>query len=165
MWQMDIVPSLLISVRKLTQYPSLTIFAGNVATNDMVSELILSAKVDVVKVGIGSGSLCSTRLKTGVGVPQLSVVDMCSDAANGLSGHIISDGGIVNVGDFSKAFAGGGHLWWILCWTCRSGGELVEKDGKQYKISYGMSSKLAQDKHNGGMNKYRSSEGKVRSSI
>jgi GMP reductase len=147
------------------QYPKLTIFAGNVATNDMVSELILSAKVDVVKVGIGSGSLCSTRLKTGVGVPQLSVVDMCSDAANGLSGHIISDGGIVNVGDFSKAFAGGGHFVMaggFFAGHTESGGELVEKDGKQYKISYGMSSKLAQDKHNGGMNKYRSSEGKVR---
>ena len=64
------------------EYPDLTIIAGNVATGDMVQELILYAKVDIVKCGIGSGALCITRTKTGVGVPQLSVCDECSETAN-----------------------------------------------------------------------------------
>ena len=68
--------------RELEDYPKLTIFAGNVATGDMVQELMISAKVDVVKCGIGSGSVCSTRLKTGVGVPQLSVCLECSEVAD-----------------------------------------------------------------------------------
>ncbi len=148
------------------EYPNLTIFAGNVATGDMVQELLLSAKVDVVKCGIGSGSVCSTRLKTGVGIPQLSVCIECSEVANGLSGHMISDGGCVLPGDLSKAFGAGAHfvmLGGVLSGHHESGGELVtEADGTKYKLFYGMSSQHAQDKYNGGLQKYRSSEGKVR---
>ena len=147
-------------------YPALTIFAGNVATGDMVQELLLSAKVDVVKCGIGSGSVCSTRLKTGVGIPQLSVCIECSEVANGLGGHMISDGGCVLPGDLSKAFGAGSHfvmLGGVLSGHDESGGELVVgDDNRQYKLFYGMSSKHAQDKYNGGMQSYRSSEGKVR---
>ena len=127
---------------------------------------MLSAQVDVVKCGIGSGSVCSTRLKTGVGIPQLSVCIECSEVANGLSGHMISDGGCVLPGDLSKAFGAGAHfvmLGGVLSGHDESGGELVtEDDGTKYKLFYGMSSQHAQDKYNGGLQKYRSSEGKVR---
>lgn len=147
-------------------YPDLTIFAGNVATGDMVQELLLTAKVDVIKCGIGSGSVCSTRLKTGIGMPQLSVCMNCSEVANGLNGHIISDGGCTLPGDISKAFGAGAHfvmLGGMLSGHDESGGETItEKNGDQYKLFYGMSSEFAQKKHNGGMQKYRSSEGKVR---
>tara|TARA_B100000524_G_scaffold160956_1_gene81913 strand:+ start:567 stop:1613 length:1047 start_codon:yes stop_codon:yes gene_type:complete len=147
------------------EYPQLTIIAGNVATGDMVQELILYAKVDIVKCGIGSGALCITRTKTGVGVPQLSVCDECSESANGLDGHIVSDGGCVLPGDISKAFCAGAHfvmLGGMLGGHDESGGEIIEEEGVKYKMIYGMSSKLAQDKHLGGMKSYRSSEGKVR---
>lgn len=147
-------------------YPTLTIFAGNVATGDMVQELLLTAKVDVVKCGIGSGSVCSTRLKTGIGIPQLSVCINCSEVANGLNGHIISDGGCTLPGDISKAFGGGAHfvmLGGMLSGHDESGGDtIIEPNGKKFKLFYGMSSKHAQDKFNGGLQKYRSSEGKVR---
>jgi len=147
-------------------YPKLTIFAGNVATGDMVQELLLTAKVDVVKCGIGSGSVCSTRLKTGIGIPQLSVCMQCSEVANGLSGHMISDGGCTLPGDVSKAFGAGAHfvmLGGMLSGHDESGGETVtDTTGRQFKLFYGMSSKHAQDKFNGGLQKYRSSEGKVR---
>ena len=75
-------------------FPDKIIVAGNVATREMVEELLINGKVDVVKVGIGPGSACTTRLKTGVGIPQLSAVLECSDAAHGLGGAIIADGGI-----------------------------------------------------------------------
>ena len=147
-------------------YPKLTIFAGNVATGDMVQELMISAKVDVVKCGIGSGSVCSTRLKTGVGVPQLSVCLECSEVANGLNGQIISDGGCTLPGDISKAFGAGAHfvmLGGMLAGHDESGGELLElPNGKRVKRFYGMSSEFAQNLHNGGMKKYRSSEGKIK---
>tara|TARA_B100001248_G_C27393864_1_gene464160 strand:- start:1782 stop:2822 length:1041 start_codon:yes stop_codon:yes gene_type:complete len=147
-------------------YPELTIFAGNVATGDMVQELLLTAKVDVVKCGIGSGSVCSTRLKTGVGIPQLSVCIDCSEVANGLGGHIISDGGCTLPGDVSKAFGAGAHftmLGGMLSGHDESSGDLItDAYGKKFKLFYGMSSQHAQDKFNGGMQKYRSSEGKVR---
>lgn len=146
-------------------YPKLTIFAGNIATGDMVKELLLYSKVDVVKCGIGSGQLCITRTKTGVGVPQLSVSIECSESANGLNGHIISDGGCNTPGDISKALCGGAHfvmLGGMLGGHKESGGDLITENGKQYKMIYGMSSKFAQDKYYGGMNSYRSSEGKVR---
>lgn len=147
------------------EYPDLVIIAGNVATSDIVQELLISAKVDIVKCGIGSGSVCSTRLKTGVGVPQLSVCLNCSEAANGLDGHIVSDGGCTMPGDIAKAFGAGAHfvmLGGMLAGHDESGGETVERNGKQFKMFYGMSSEYAQNKFNGGMNNYRSSEGKVR---
>ena len=147
------------------KYPTLTIIAGNVATSDMVQELLISAKVDVVKCGIGSGSVCSTRLKTGVGMPQLSVCSECSEVANGLGGHIVSDGGCQRPGDVAKAFGGGAHfvmMGGMMAGHEESGGETVEENGKKYKLFYGMSSEHAQNKHHGGMAEYRSSEGKIR---
>lgn len=146
-------------------YPHLTIIAGNVATSDMVQELLISAKVDVVKCGIGSGSVCSTRLKTGVGMPQLSVCGDCAEVANGLGGHIVSDGGCKLAGDIAKALGAGAHfvmMGGMMAGHEESAGETIEENGKKYKMFYGMSSEYAQDKHNGGMAKYRSSEGKVR---
>ena len=146
-------------------YPDLTIIAGNVATTDMVQELLISARVDIVKCGIGGGSVCSTRLKTGVGIPQLSVCGECSEVANGLDGHIVSDGGCKVSGDISKAFGAGAHfvmMGGMMAGHDESGGEIIEEDGIKYKMFYGMSSEYAQDKHNGGMAKYRSSEGKVK---
>ena len=92
--------------RMRTQYPNVTLVAGNVVTREIVEELIISG-VDVVKVGIGSGAVCTTRLQTGVGMPQFSAVMECSDAAHGVGGMIISDGGICYPGDVSKAFGGG----------------------------------------------------------
>lgn len=148
-----------------SDYPTLTIIAGNVATSDMVQELLISAKVDVVKCGIGSGSVCSTRLKTGVGMPQLSVCAECSEVANGLNGHIVSDGGCQRPGDVAKAFGAGAHfvmMGGMMAGHEESGGETVEENGKKYKLFYGMSSEHAQNKHSGGMAKYRSSEGKLR---
>ncbi len=147
-------------------YPTLTIFAGNIATSDMVQELILTAKVDVVKCGIGSGSVCSTRLKSGVGVPQLSVCMSCSEVANGLNGHIVSDGGCTIPGDIAKAFGSGAHfvmLGGMIAGHTETLGDIItDENGKQYKLFYGMSSEHAQDKYNGGLQQYRSSEGKLR---
>ena len=132
----------------------------------MVQELILSAKVDVVKCGIGSGSVCSTRLKSGVGVPQLSVCMSCSEVANGLNGHIVSDGGCTIPGDIAKAFGSGAHfvmLGGMIAGHTETLGDIItDESGKQYKLFYGMSSEYAQDKYNGGLQQYRSSEGKMR---
>lgn len=149
------------------RYPQITIIAGNVATGDMVQELLITARVDVVKCGIGSGSVCSTRLKTGVGVPQLSVCLECAEVANGLGGHIISDGGCTLPSDVCKAFGGGAHMVMLggaLAGHEQSGGEVIEEEGgKRYLMFYGMSSEYCQKKHYGGMDKsYKSSEGKVR---
>ena len=146
-------------------YKNLTIIAGNVATGDMAQELLMSAKVDIVKCGIGSGSVCSTRLKTGVGMPQLSVCAECSEVANGLGGNIVSDGGCKLPGDIAKAFGGGAHfvmMGGMMAGHDESDGELIEENGKKYKMFYGMSSEYAQNKHNGSMAEYRSSEGKVK---
>lgn len=123
----------------------------------MVEELILVG-ADIVKVGIGPGSVCTTRIKTGVGYPQLSAVIECADAAHGLGGHIISDGGCVCPGDIAKAYGAGADfvmLGGMLAGHEESGGTTVEIDGKKYKQFYGMSSKTAMDKHTGGMNDYR----------
>lgn len=143
-------------------YPTKTIIAGNVVTGEMVEELILVG-ADIVKVGIGPGSVCTTRIKTGVGYPQLSAVIECADAAHGLGGHIISDGGCVCPGDIAKAYGAGADfvmLGGMLAGHEESGGSTVEVDGKKYKEFYGMSSKEAIDKHSGGLNDYRAAEGK-----
>jgi GMP reductase len=145
------------------KYPKKVIIAGNVVTAEMTEELIL-AGADIVKVGIGPGSVCTTRLKTGVGYPQLSAVIECADAAHGLKGHIISDGGCVHPGDCSKAYGGGADFVMaggMFAGHDESGGEVVEKDGKKYKLFYGMSSEHAMNKHGSGLKSYRSSEGKV----
>ena len=116
-------------------FPNLIIVAGNVATRDMVEELIINGKVDGVKIGIGPGSACLTRLKTGVGVPQLSAIIECADAAHGCGGFIIGDGGITCPGDMAKAFGGGADF--VMCGGVFSGhdenpGELIEEDGVKY---------------------------------
>ena len=145
------------------KYPGKVIMAGNVVTGEMVEELLL-AGADIIKVGIGPGSVCTTRVKTGVGYPQLSAIIECSDAAHGLGGQIISDGGCKVPGDVVKAFGGGADfvmLGGMLAGHEESGGELIEKDGKQYKLFYGMSSETAMTKYAGGVADYRASEGKT----
>ncbi|MFT5162420.1 MAG: GMP reductase [Alteromonadaceae bacterium] len=145
------------------QFPDKSIVAGNVVTGEMVEELILSG-ADIVKVGIGPGSVCTTRVKTGVGYPQLSAVMECADAAHGLGGHIISDGGCSTPGDVAKAFGGGSDFVMIggmFAGHDESAGDLVERDGKKFKTFYGMSSQTAMDKHAGGVAEYRASEGKT----
>ncbi|ALC16957.1 guanosine 5'-monophosphate oxidoreductase [Desulfuromonas soudanensis] len=144
-------------------WPEKTIVAGNVVTGEMVEELLLSG-ADIVKVGIGPGSACTTRVKTGVGYPQLSAVIECADAAHGLGGRIISDGGCASAGDVAKAFGGGADfvmLGGMFAGHDESGGELVERGGITYKLFYGMSSATAMEKHAGGVAEYRSSEGKT----
>ncbi|XP_026514218.1 GMP reductase 2 [Terrapene carolina triunguis] len=148
-------------VRK--RFPDHTIMAGNVVTGEMVEELILSG-ADIIKVGIGPGSVCTTRKKTGVGYPQLSAVLECADAAHGLNGHIISDGGCSCPGDVAKAFGAGADfvmLGGMLAGHTESGGELIERGGKKYKLFYGMSSEVAMKKYAGGVAEYRASEGRA----
>jgi GMP reductase len=143
-------------------FPHLTIMAGNVVTGDMTEELIL-AGADIVKVGIGPGSVCTTRKMTGVGYPQLSAVIECADAAHGLGGQICADGGCSVPGDLAKAFGGGADfimLGGMLAGHDESAGEMVERDGKKFKRFYGMSSRIAMEKHAGGVARYRASEGK-----
>ena len=147
-----------------SKFPNITLIAGNVVTREIVEELIITGLVDIIKVGIGSGAVCTTRLQTGVGMPQFSSVLECSDAAHGLNAMIISDGGICCSGDISKAFGGGADF--VMMGNMFSGhdeceGELIEEDGKKYKIFYGMSSDTAMNKYHGGVASYRSSEGKT----
>ena len=168
--------------RKL--YPNIVIIAGNVVTGEMTEELIL-AGADIVKVGIGPGSVCTTRIQTGVGYPQLSAVIECADAAHGLGGHIIADGGCTCPGDVAKAFAGGADfvmLGGMLAGHDEGGGDVITKyyettelvyeignhldkhtkkvETKQFVQFYGMSSDAANTKHFGGLKDYRSSEGR-----
>lgn len=168
------------------KYPTHTIIAGNVVTPDITEELILRG-ADIVKVGIGPGSVCTTRIKTGVGYPQLSAVIECADAAHGLGGHIIADGGCTCPGDVAKAFGAGADfvmLGGMLAGTDAGGGELIRKyfntgqyfiagedrmgipnyepviEGRDFVKFYGMSSREAQGK-NGEIKNYRASEGRV----
>ena len=164
-----------------TLYPHIVIIAGNVVTADQTQELILNG-ADIVKVGIGPGSVCTTRIKTGVGYPQLSAVIECADAAHGLGGHIIADGGCTCPGDIAKAFAGGADfvmLGGMLAGHDEGGGKVITKhfangeatkldngnflphyEQKQFVQFYGMSSKAANDKHFEGLKEYRASEGR-----
>lgn len=163
-------------------FPESIIMAGNVVTQEMTEELIIHGLVDIVKVGIGSGSVCTTRLKTGVGYPQLSAVMECADAAHGLGGLICSDGGCKVVGDICKAF--GGNSDFVMLGSIFAGADQCEGDWQyeykshthgfwqpfdagnsmeQRKVSlkyYGMSSKNAMDKHHNGVAHYRTAEGK-----
>ena len=167
-------------VREFRQnYPHIVIIAGNVVTGEMTEELIL-AGADIIKVGIGPGSVCTTRIQTGVGYPQLSAVIECADAAHGLGGHIIADGGCTTPGDVAKAFAGGADfvmLGGMLAGHDEGGGEVISKTYKTDELDanctdyvhieknfvqfYGMSSKSANDKHFDGLKDYRSSEGRT----
>lgn len=168
-------------VRK--EFPNINIIAGNVVTADMTQELIL-AGADVVKVGIGPGSVCTTRIQTGVGYPQLSAVIECADAAHGLGGHVIADGGCTCPGDVAKAFSAGADfvmLGGMLAGHEEGGGEVIVKryktgeyhtslsgetldavyDNKVFVRFYGMSSDTAMNKHSGGVANYRTSEGRT----
>lgn len=143
-------------------WPELVIMAGNVVTGEMTEQLILSG-ADIVKVGIGPGSVCTTRKMTGVGYPQLSAVIECADAAHGLSGQICADGGCTTPGDVAKAFGAGADfvmLGGMFAGHNESGGECVERDGQMLRRFYGMSSKAAMDRHAGGVAGYRAAEGK-----
>jgi len=145
------------------QYPTKVIMAGNVVTGEMVEELLL-AGADIIKVGIGPGSVCTTRVKTGVGYPQLSAIIECADAAHGLGGQIVSDGGCKVPGDIAKAFGGGADfvmLGGMLAGHTESGGKTVKINGEKFKQFYGMSSETAMNKHVGGVANYRASEGKT----
>ncbi|KAM9739800.1 GMP reductase 1 isoform 2-T3 [Dama dama] len=137
--------------------------AGNVVTGEMVEELILSG-ADIIKVGVGPGSVCTTRTKTGVGYPQLSAVIECADSAHGLKGHIISDGGCTCPGDVAKAFGAGADfvmLGGMFSGHTECAGEVIERNGQKLKLFYGMSSETAMKKHSGGVAEYRASEGKT----
>ncbi len=174
------IPKLLDFVKEVRQkFPHLLLMVGNVVTGDMTQDLILSG-ADIVKVGIGPGSVCTTRKLTGVGRPQLSAILECADAAHGVGGLVCADGGCTCAGDVAKAFGAGADfvmLGGMLAGADEAAGELIEKtiqtneflpDGKtlickkeKFKQFYGMSSQLAQEKHFGGMACYRASEGKV----
>ena len=159
------------------RYPEHTIIAGNVVTADMTQELILRG-ADIIKVGIGPGSVCTTRIQTGVGYPQLSAIIECADAAHGLGGHIIADGGCTCPGDVAKAFGAGADfvmLGGMLAGHDEGGGEIISKsfptdeyvkgvqqwDTECFVKFYGMSSETAMNKHHGGVADYRSSEGRT----
>ena len=162
------------------RHPEVTIIAGNVVTADITEELLLKG-ADIVKVGIGPGSVCTTRIKTGIGYPQLSAVMECADAAHGLGGHIIADGGCASAGDVVKAFAGGAdfvQLGGLLAGTDEGGGDLITKSyitneqqestsagvgkrvQKSYVEFYGNSTTIAQEDF-GGVQEHRTSEGRI----
>src|SRR3990167_3078306 len=143
-------------------YPKMVIMAGNVVTGEMAEELILSG-ADIVKIGIGPGSVCTTREKTGVGYPQLSAIIECADAAHGLGGQVCADGGCATPGDVAKAFAAGADfvmLGGMLAGHDETLGEVIEENGKKYKRFYGMSSSEAMERHHGSIADYRASEGR-----
>jgi GMP reductase len=144
--------------------PFSIIMAGNVCTPEMVQELVINGRVDIVKIGIGPGSVCTTRLKTGCGYPQLSAIAECADVAHGLSAHICADGGIKNAGDVCKALGAGADFVMIgslLSGTDECDGEWFYNDSCQERqLKYhGMSSKEAQTLHHGKMDDYKSAEG------
>jgi GMP reductase len=146
------------------KYPDKIIIAGNVCTSEGVLGLVIEGKVDIVKVGIGSGSCCTTRKQTGIGMPQLSSVIECADTAHGMDAHIISDGGLQVIGDFSKAYGAGADFVMsgsMFAGHDESGGKMIEENGKFYKVFYGMSSDTAMSIYSGGVAKYKSSEGKT----
>ena len=150
-------------VKKVREaFPEKIIIAGNVATREMTEALIL-AGADIVKIGIGPGSVCTTRKVAGVGYPQLSAISECADAAHGLNGHVMSDGGCSSPGDVAKAFAAGADfvmLGGMLAGHDESGGELIEDIGGSYKSFYGMSSARAMETHYGEIANHRAPEGK-----
>lgn len=163
------IPNMLTFCMKVRQaFPDKIIVAGNVATPDMVTTLCIEGGVDIVKAGIGGGSACTTRLKTGVGVPQLSCIMDCGDAAHGVGKYIIGDGGITCPGDLSKAFCGGADfvmMGGVFAGHDENPGDVIIKEvngtQKKFKMFYGMSSTHAMFTHYGKKNSYRSSEGKV----
>ncbi len=145
------------------RWPEKILIAGNVVTAEMTEALILSG-ADIIKIGIGPGSVCTTRKVAGVGYPQLSAVIECADAAHGLGGFIMADGGCQSPGDVAKAFGAGADfvmLGGMLSGHDECAGDDVIDDGVRYKQFYGMSSDTAMNKHSGGVATYRASEGKT----
>ena len=141
------------------KYPTKIIIAGNVVTPEMTEELIING-ADVVKIGIGPGSVCTTRTMTGVGVPQFSAILDCADAANGVDGHIMADGGCVYPGDIAKAFGGGAHM--VMIGGMLAGHDESEQPVVDGKIEfYGMSSDRAREKHGKRKDGYRGNEGRL----
>lgn len=140
------------------------------SNQDSEPQVIWDIEVDcpthsfIANNSIVHNSACTTRLKTGVGMPQLSAVLECADAAHGVDGHLISDGGITCPGDMAKAFGAGADFVMVggqFAGHDQNPGEVIEEDGKYYKMFYGMSSHKAQETHYGVINTYRSSEGRV----
>jgi GMP reductase len=149
--------------RVRSEYPDKIIMAGNVVTGEMTEELILSG-ADIVKVGIGPGSVCTTRKMTGVGYPQLSAVIECADAAHGLKGLVCSDGGCKVPGDIAKAFGAGADFVMtgsMLAGHKESEMRLIKRGGKRYVEYYGSSSHEAMKRHGKSGTTYRASEGKL----
>jgi GMP reductase len=164
------------------EFPDKVIVAGNVVTPEMVEELIING-ADIVKIGIGPGSVCTTRTMTGVGVPQFSAIVECADAANGVDGHIMADGGCVHPGDIAKAFGGGAHMVMIggmLAGHKEGGGQIITKhtatggahkldngtyvphfEEQQFVEFYGMSSDRAREVHGKRKDGYRGNEGRL----
>jgi GMP reductase len=143
-------------------FPDKIIVAGNVVTGSMAHTLALECGVDIIKVGIGSGSACLTRRQTGVGRPQLQTVIECVETCKNISAYIASDGGIKYPGDMSKAFGAGAHfvmLGGVFSGHDENPGEIIEENDQKYKLFYGMSSCYAMEKYFGKMEDYRSSEG------
>jgi GMP reductase len=152
------------ALRRLREkFSRATIMAGNVATTEQTQELLI-AGADIVKVGIGPGSVCTTRLKTGVGYPQLSAIAECADVAHGLDGHVCADGGCRWAGDVCKAFGAGADFVMVggmISGTNECNGTWIEKNGQRFFRYYGMASNEAMNKYNGGAADYRAAEGKV----
>jgi GMP reductase len=145
--------------------PGSVIMAGNVCTPEMVQELLLSGGVDIVKIGIGPGSACTTRIVTGIGYPQLSATIECADAAHGLKGHMVADGGCTTPGDVAKAFGAGADfvmLGGMLAGHDECDGEwTLDDSGRRIGFGfYGMSSREAMERFDGGKKDYRASEGR-----
>jgi GMP reductase len=163
------IPNLISFCKKVrARYPNHILIAGNVATSEMAEALCLEGKIDVIKAGIGPGSACLTRKKTGVGVPQLSCIMECADAVHGINHHVVGDGGITCPGDLAKAFCGGADF--VMMGGMFSGhlenpGEVIERivggEVKKFKMFYGMSSTFAMNTHYGKKDNYRASEGKT----
>ena len=153
------------TVRKLC--PDHIIIAGNVVTNEITEEIIL-AGADIVKIGIGPGSACTTRKMTGVGYPQLSAVIECADSAHGVAneqgvGRIIADGGQQYPSCVAKAFCGGADFNMygsMFSGYEQSGGKTIEKDGKKFKEYFGSSSNKAMKEFYGKKDAHRASEGR-----
>jgi GMP reductase len=146
------------------KWPKSILIAGNVVTPEGVEELS-QVGVDLVKVGIGSGSMCLTRRVAGVGYPQLSAVLECAQIAEAFGIGIVADGGIIYPGDFAKSFVAGSAFVMaggMFAGHDECGGEIRHGEhGELRMLHYGMSSKTANEKYNGGLSDYRASEGRT----
>ena len=144
------------------KYPNKIIMAGNIVTKEYIP-ILNDLGIDIIKMGIGSGSVCTTRIQTGVGYPQLSAILESKDTIKELGLRLISDGGIQNPGDVAKALCAGADfvmLGGLFSGHTECNGELVVENDIEYKLFYGMSSDVAMKKYDGEVKKYRSSEGK-----